>query len=153
MFISFALGNDWSLRCVTGLPTLLYLGNLIDLFKDKFVCSRVNRSFPLTLDPPGKELLEGVVFDNSTSTIPYGVVTKIIPDPSLSCYTPSEDYALSSSSTSYSDNIIVYDKLFQGNMSRNIEYILNWKIVRGVDITTETKSSELPRVNSSESIS
>lgn len=57
MFISFALDNDVFLRCVLGLPTLLALAGIINLMKGDFVCSKINRTFPLTLDPPGKEYL------------------------------------------------------------------------------------------------
>ena len=73
LFVYFALGNDVSLRCVIGLPTLLPLGSLIDLVNSTFVCSEINRTFPLTLDPPDKGLPDGVFFDNSTPTIPLGV--------------------------------------------------------------------------------
>ena len=38
-FISFALANDVSLRCVLGLPTLLALGGIINLVEGKFMCS------------------------------------------------------------------------------------------------------------------
>ena len=69
-FISFALDNDVSLWCVLGLPTLLALGELINLVKGEFICSEIGQTFPLTLDPPGKGLPEGIVFDNSTPIIP-----------------------------------------------------------------------------------
>ena len=48
LFISFALGNDVSLRCVLGLPTLLALCELINLVKGGFICSEIGRTFPLT---------------------------------------------------------------------------------------------------------
>ena len=65
-FISFAQGNDVSLRCVLSLPTLLAIGGSINLVKGEIVCSAINRTFPLSLEPPGKGLPNGVVFDNST---------------------------------------------------------------------------------------
>ena len=99
------------------------LGGLIDLVKGTFVCSETNRSYPLTLDPSGKGLPDGVVFDNSTPTIPAGVSANVHPSPSLLHYTSAEDRALSSSATNYSEHIIVHDKLFRGNVSRDIEYV------------------------------
>ena len=66
----FDFGNDFSLRRVIRLPTLLSLGDLIDLGEGIFVCSELNRTFTLTLDIPGKKLPDGVVFDSSNSTIP-----------------------------------------------------------------------------------
>ena len=83
LLISFALGNDIFHRCVIGLPTLLVLDGLIDLVKGNFVYSEFNCTFQLTLDPLGKGLPKGVVFDNSTPTIIQGVSTNSKPDPSL----------------------------------------------------------------------
>ena len=120
LFISFALGNDVSLRCVLGLPTLLALGGLINLVKGEFICSEIGKTFPLTLDPPGKGLPEGIVFDNSTPIIPQGVSTNVKPNPSLLHYTSAEGHAVSAQT--YSDNIIVYDNFFDGNVSRELEY-------------------------------
>ena len=45
LFISFALGNDVSLRCVLGLPTLLALGGLINLVKGDFFVLRLEKHF------------------------------------------------------------------------------------------------------------
>ena len=70
LLIYFGLNNDFSLRRVVGLPTLLALGGLIDLLKETFVCSELDFTFPLTLDPPDKVLSESAVFDNSTPIIP-----------------------------------------------------------------------------------
>ena len=69
-FFSFALGNDVSLRCVLSLPTLLAIEGSINLVKGEIVCSEIDRTFALSLEPPGKGLSDGVVFDNSTPTIP-----------------------------------------------------------------------------------
>ena len=115
LFVSFALGDDISLRCVVGLPTLLALGGLIDLVKGIFFCSESNGIFPLTLDMPGKGLPDGVVFYYSAPTINVGVSTNIRPDPSLLHYTSAEGRALPSSVTIYSEHIIVHDKFFRGN--------------------------------------
>ena len=89
LFIYLALGNDVFLRCVFGLPTLLAVGELIDLVKGGLICSEINQTFPLTLDPSGKGLPEGIVFDNSTPIIPQGMSTNIKPTPSLLHYTGS----------------------------------------------------------------
>ena len=47
--LSFALGNDVSLRSVLGLPTLLEMGADINLVKDLLLCIELNRDFPLKL--------------------------------------------------------------------------------------------------------
>ena len=122
MFISFALDNDVSLRCVLGLPTLLALAGIINLMKGDFVCSKINRTFYLTLDPLGKGLLEGIVFDTTTPTILQEVSTNIKPNPSLFHYTSADNRALICSSPSYSECIVVHDKRFKGDMSREFEY-------------------------------
>ena len=83
LFFSFAPSNDVSLHCVIGLPLLLSLGGLIDLVKGMYVCSELNRTFPLTLDPSDKESSDGVVFDNITSTIPVRVSANVRPIPSI----------------------------------------------------------------------
>ena len=73
LFIYLALGNNISLRCILRLSILLVLGGLINLVKGEFICSEIGRIFLLTLDPPGKGLPEGIVFDNDTPIIPQGV--------------------------------------------------------------------------------
>ena len=65
-------------------------------------------------------LFWGIVFDNSTPIIPQGVSTNIKPNPSLLHYTSAEGHAVSAQT--YSDNIIVHDKFFDGNISRELEY-------------------------------
>ena len=124
LFISFALGNDVSIHCVVGFPTLLALGGLIDLGKGTFVCFELDRTPLLPLDPSVNGLFEDIVFDNSTPTTPHGVATNIKPDPSLLHYTSSEGCTLSSSSTSYSDSIKSHDEFSKGNVSQELEYIL-----------------------------
>ena len=114
LFVYFALGNDVSLQCVLGLPTLLALSGLINLVKGEFLCSEIGRTFPLTLDPPGKGLPEGIVFDNSTPIIPQGVSTNVKPNPSLLHYTSAEGHAVHHSEPTYSDNIIVHDNFSRG---------------------------------------
>ena len=108
--------------CV-GITNLLALGGLINLVKGEFIFLEIGRAFPLTLDPPGKELPEGIVFDNSTPIIPQGVSTNVKPNPSLLHYTSAEGRAVHHSAPTYSDNIIVHDNFFEGNVSRELEYI------------------------------
>ena len=105
-----------------GLPTLLALGGLINLVKGEFICSEIGHIFPLTLDLPGKGLPEGIVFDNDTPIIPQGVSTNVKPNPSLLHYTFAEDHAVHHSAPTYSDKIIVHDKFFEVNVSRELEY-------------------------------
>ena len=122
LFIYFALENDVSLRCLLGSPTLLALGGLINLVKGEFICSEICRTFPLTLDPPGKGLPEGIVFDNITPIIPHGVSTNVKPNPSFLHYTSTDDCVVQHSAPTYSDTIIVHDIFFEGNVSRELEY-------------------------------
>ena len=123
LFVYFALGNDVSLQCVLGLPTLLVLGGLINVVKGEFICSEIGLIFPLTLDSPGKGLPEGTIFDNDTPTISQGVSSNVKPNPSLLHYSSAEGCAVHQHTPTYSDNIIVNDKCFEGNVSRELEYI------------------------------
>ena len=117
--LSFALGNDVSLRCVLGLPTLFAIEGSINLVKGEISCSDIDRVFALSLEPPGKGLPDGVVFDNSTPTIPEGVSTNIKPNPSLLHFTSAEGYVVTNPFPSCSANIIVRDsftkEMFRGN--------------------------------------
>ena len=149
LFIFFALSNNVSLRCVIWLPTQLSQSGLIDLVKGTFFYSELNRTFPLILDPPGRGLPDGVVFDNTILTILVEVFTNIRPDPSLLHYTFSEGRALSNFFISYSDQIIVHDKCPRGNISCDLEHVPRWIIVREGGLTTETNSIEHPQLHSS----
>ena len=71
--IYFNLGNDVSLRCVLGLPTLQVFDNNIYLLTGDLSCFATNKHFTLILDLQGKDLPEVVVFDNTTYTIPLEV--------------------------------------------------------------------------------
>jgi len=79
-------------------------------------------AFPLILDLPGKGLPEGIVSDNITPIIPQGVSTNVKPNPSFLHYTSAEGRAFYHSSPTYSDNIIVHNKKFEGNVSKELEY-------------------------------
>ena len=120
LFISFALRNDVSFRCLLWWPTLLVLGEFIHLVKGKFICSEINRVFPLTLDPLVKGLSESIVFDNSTPIIPQGLYNNVKANPSLCHYTFDEGHDFHHSLPTYSDNIIVHDKFFEGDVSREL---------------------------------
>ena len=67
--LSFALGNDVSLRSVLGLPTLLAMGADINLAKGLLSCIELNRYFPLDLQPPGKGLPEGASLNHYSPTV------------------------------------------------------------------------------------
>jgi len=94
----------------------------INLVKGEFICSEIGRTFHLTLDSPGKGLPEGIVFDNSTPIIPQRVSTNVKPNPSLLQYTSAEGRAVHHSAPTYSEDIIVHNKYFEGNVSRELEY-------------------------------
>ena len=68
-FLCFALGNNVSLRNVLGLPTLLAMSTGIDLVKGLLSYVELNRSFPLDLKPPGKELPEGSTLNHYSHTM------------------------------------------------------------------------------------
>ena len=122
LFISFALGNDVSLQYVLGLPTLLAISGSINLVKGEIVCSGINRKFPLSLEPPGKGLPNGVVFDNSIPTTLEGVPTNIKPNPSLLHFTSAEGHTVPNQSTIFSENIPVKDSFYKGKVSRELVY-------------------------------
>ena len=118
--------------------------------KGEFICSEINRTLLLTLHPPGKRLHEGIVFDNSTPIIPQGLSTNAKPKFSLLHYTSAESNSFQHSSPTYSDNIVVHDKVFEGNTSHELVYKPNWFSTREGDVVTGTKSDEHPRLNSFE---
>ena len=124
LFLSFALGNDVSLRYVLDLPTLLAIGGSINLVKGEIVCSEIDRTFALSLEPTDKGLPDGVVSDNSTPTIPEGVPTNIKPNPSILHFTSAEGHVVTNPFPHYSSNIIVRDSFYKGNVSRKLEYNL-----------------------------
>ena len=96
--LSFALGNDVSLGCVFGLPTLLTMGISIGLASGLLSCTELNRDFPLDLQPLGKDLPEGTILNHYTNTISYKVSTNLLHHTSAdgnshpTCYiTPSDN--------------------------------------------------------------
>ena len=105
--LSFALGNDVSLRCVLGLPTLLAMGTSIGLASGLLSCTELNREFPLDLQPPGKSLPEGATSNNYTNTIPYAVSTNLL------YHTSADGNSHSTCHSTPSDNIHVIDHFFK----------------------------------------
>ena len=65
-------------------------------------------------------------------------------------HTSEENHTLSNFFTSYPSQIIMHDKLFRGNVFRDLEYIPRWTIVRERGVTTKTNSIEPPRLRHSE---
>ena len=76
----------------------------------------------MSLKPPGKGLPNGVVFDNSTLTIPEGVPTNIKPNPSLLHFTSTEGHTVPNQSTNFSENILVKDIFYKGKVSWELVY-------------------------------
>ena len=52
LILLFALGDDVALRSVLGLPTPLSIGTTINLPLGKLICSKLNVTSLLLLDPP-----------------------------------------------------------------------------------------------------
>ena len=88
--ISFALGNDVSLRSVLALPILLAMGADINLAKGLLSCFELKRSFLLELQPPGKGLPEGVFLNHYSPTVPTTVSTNLTHTNSLLHYTSAD---------------------------------------------------------------
>ena len=68
--LSFALGNDASLRSVLGLPTLLVMNADINLVKGLLSCIELNRDFPLDFQIPDKGLPKGASLNHYSPTVP-----------------------------------------------------------------------------------
>ena len=103
--LSFALGNDVSLRCVLGLSTLLAMGAYIGLTSGLLSCNELNREFPLDLQSPGKGLPEGPTLNHYTNTIPYTVSNNLLH------HTSADGNSHSTCHSIPSDNINVTDHL------------------------------------------
>ena len=119
LILSFVLGTDMPLRSVLGLSTLLSMSTTIDLSRDTLSCSKLNFSFPLILDPPGKCLTDGVSFNNSPNFIQPGVRTNLLAQLQ---YTSMDGVRPATSNSTPSDNIEVTDIFFDGNVSRTSSY-------------------------------
>ena len=121
--LSFALGNDVSLRSVLVLPTLLATGADINLVKGLLSCIELNRYFPLDLQPPGKGLPEGASLNHYSPTIPTSVPSNMKFTTSLLHHTSAESIPQTESSPTPSDNILVTDHFFHNTVTRELSYI------------------------------
>ena len=111
----FALEHDIRLRCVLGLPTLLSIGADIYLLSGELMCTELDRTFPLTLHPPGTGLPAGATLNRYSSSIPPSVLTNITSTTSLVQYTSSDGFILS-------DYIFVKDQFFY-SVSRELSFV------------------------------
>ena len=121
--LSFALGNDVSLRSVLGLPTLLAMGADINLVKGLLSCIESNRDFPLNLQPSGKSLSEGASLNNYSPTVPTSVPSNMQLTTSLLHHTSAEGIPQTESSPTPSDNILVTDHFFHNTVTQELSYI------------------------------
>ena len=119
LILSFALGSDMALRSVLGLPTLLSMSATIDLSRGTLSCSKLNSNFPLILDSPGKGLSDGVSLTTSQLFVPPGVRTN---KTAQLQYTAMDGVRLTLVHSTPSDNIVVTDQFFDGNVSRTLSY-------------------------------
>ena len=121
--LSFALGNDVSLRSVLGLLTLLAMGADINLVKDLLSCIELNRDFPLDLQPPGKGLTAGASLNHYSPTIPTSVPSNKQLTTSLLHHISAESIPQTESLSSTSNNILVTDHSFHNTVTRELSYI------------------------------
>ena len=118
LILSFALGKDVVLRSILDLPSLLAIGATLNLPLGKRVCSELNFTFPLLLDPLRKRLPDGVSFSDSKLSIPRGIPSNLN---ALIQYTAMDgDTVSTTSKATPSDDIVVYDNFFQGTVSRTL---------------------------------
>ena len=111
--LSFALGNDVSLRSVIRLPTLLVMGvDIINLIKGILSCIELNRDFPLELQPSGKGLPEGDFLNHYSPTVPVSVPYNLSHANSLLHHTSAESIPQPNCSHTPSNNILVTDHFF-----------------------------------------
>ena len=121
--LSFALGNDVSLRSVLGLPTLLGIGADVNFVKALLSCIEVNRSFPLELQPPGKGLPECASFNHYSPTIPSIAPTNLTHTNSLLYYTSVGGISQPVCLNTPSDNILVTDHFLHDTVIRELLYV------------------------------
>ena len=94
---------------IMGLHTLLSIGAAINLLYGERSCSELNRKFPLTLDPPNKDLPGGTTLNKySPFTLP-SVSTNITSTTSLLQYISFDDASNLLWKSISSDNIVVKD--------------------------------------------
>ena len=126
--LSFVLGHDVSLRCVLGLPTLLFIRTAINLLSGELAYTELDRTFPLTLDPPGKGLPDDAALNRCSSSIPPDVPINTISTTSLLQCTSSDGSLNPSWRDTPLDNIVVKDHFFK--------WCFPWTFFRSSDHTT-----------------
>ena len=120
LVLSFALGNNISLRCVMGLHTLLSMDATLNLPLGKLVYSEFNLSYPLLLDPAGKGLPDGVSLPASNLCVPPGVPSNLTP---LVHHTTIDGFShLIPNHATPSKHIIVHSRICHGSVSRNLSF-------------------------------
>ena len=108
-----------ALRSVLGLPTLLSMSATIDLSRGTLSCSELNTNFTLILDPLGKGLPDGVSLTTSQLFVPPGVRAN---KTAQLQYTAMDGVRPALAHSTPSDNIVVTDHFFDGNVSRILSY-------------------------------
>ena len=97
------------------------LGAAINLISEELACTELDRTFPLTLDPPSKGLPDGAILIRHSSSIPPGVSKNLTSATSLVQYTPSDGSPNSLWKGTPSDNIVTKD--FFNSISREISFV------------------------------
>ena len=116
LILSFKLDKEISLYSVLVLPPLLSMGATINLPLWKIICSELNFTFPLLLDPLGKELSDGVSISGFNLCVSPGVSFNLT---SLVQYTTMDVFANQNiNQTTPSDNIAVQRSFYHGSVSR-----------------------------------
>ena len=100
------------------------MGDIVDLVKDRLVCSELNQLFMLYLDPINKGMPDGATYDTSFSTVPNGIPSIVPPLSSVIQYTASNETITIPSQNIYSINLVVTDNSFQGCISCELKYYL-----------------------------
>ena len=111
--LSFALGNDVSLRNALGLLILLVMGTDINWVKGLLSCIKLNRSFVLELQPPGKSLPEYASLNYYSHTIPSKVSTNLTNTYSILHYISAEGIPQPIYLSSPSDNVLVTEHFLE----------------------------------------
>ena len=105
-----------------GLPILLLLGENIDLVKGKFICSKIQHIFPLTLESLEKGLPNGISLNRIVPIVSDRISSNIKISTSSMHYISTDDFASSLRQPCHSDKIIAIDK-FRSNFLRELEYV------------------------------
>ena len=139
-----------------GLPTLLSMGATINISCGTLSCSELNFNFPLIPDPHDKILPDGVSLKTSPHIVPSGVRTNFTAQLQ---YTSMDGFCPAIANSTPSDNIVVTDQSFDGNISRILSYATSeWQPrtiplatidirIREGDLAVAMNNSELPRLN------